>query len=68
MKEKFMNIVGKIKSVDPKVVAKSIPVVVGTVAGLLIGGYLLGQVNKSEPLGEDYYNVIDVEAEDILED
>jgi hypothetical protein len=65
MKEKFMNVVNKVRNMDRKTVVKTAVIGVGTVVGMVVANYLINQSQNHEEIPSEYYDVVDVESETI---
>ena len=65
MKEKFMNVVNKVRNMDRKTVVKTAVIGVGTVVGMVVANYLINQSQNREEIPSEYYDVVDVESETI---
>lgn len=64
MKEKFMNVVNKVRSMDRKTVVKAAIIGVGSIVGVVVANYLINEAQK--PVSDEYYDVvIDAESETI---
>jgi len=59
MKEKFMNVVNKVRNADGKQVVKVAAISLGVVTGLVVAGYLIKHGASQEALTETYYDVVD---------
>lgn len=52
MKEKFMNIVNKVKSMDRGTIVKVAVVGIGSLAGVMLAGYLINEAQRQEEFAE----------------